>query len=478
MGKNGFDYFVVLAGMRTGSNLLEEQLAAMPGIESHGELFNPHFFGKPDIDEKWGLTMRDRDADPLRVVEAMKQAAKSLPGFRLFHDHDRRAIDHVLTDRRAAKIILTRRPIDCYVSLKIARKTGQWWLGDMTSARVAKVPFVAEEYAEFLNELSAFQTHITHSLQTSGQTAFQIGYDDLSNDEVLAGLGCFLGAEGPPDPLKVRAKVQNPTPVEARLTNPSVAEQALGRLASPDIGRLTSYEPDRGPGLKFFCIGRTVPLIYMPVRGAWADPVPDWLRLIDPDGEVETGMTQRDMRKWKREHPGHRSFTVLRHPLLRAHDAFCRNVLPPDGEAYAEIRESLIARYDVPLPPGGSDESYNLERHRACFLSFLKFLEGNLGGQTSLRVDSSWASQSALVQAIGEFAMPDRVIRSSHLHTDLQDVAREVGFVAPPLPKDDGAAEPYSLAQVRTAEIEKACARAYRRDFIMFGFDSWLPAVS
>ena len=43
-----FDYFVVLAGMRTGSNLLEEQLAAMPGIVSHGELFNPHFFGKPD----------------------------------------------------------------------------------------------------------------------------------------------------------------------------------------------------------------------------------------------------------------------------------------------------------------------------------------------------------------------------------------------------------------------------------------------
>ena len=135
MAEKRFEYFVVLAGMRTGSNLLEEQLSAMPGIESHGELFNPHFFGKPETRKKWGLTTNQRDNDPVRVIELMKRAAEDLPGFRLFYDHDRRAIDHVLSDRGAAKIILTRRPIDSYVSLKIARKTGQWWLGDMTSAR-------------------------------------------------------------------------------------------------------------------------------------------------------------------------------------------------------------------------------------------------------------------------------------------------------------------------------------------------------
>ena len=61
-----FDYFVVLAGMRTGSNLLEEQLAAMPGIVSHGELFNPHFFGKPEMTSKWDLSIQARNADPVR----------------------------------------------------------------------------------------------------------------------------------------------------------------------------------------------------------------------------------------------------------------------------------------------------------------------------------------------------------------------------------------------------------------------------
>lgn len=475
MAASRFDYFVVLAGMRTGSNLLEEQLAAMPGIESHGELFNPHFFGKPEIDKKWGLSLKQRDADPVRVVELMKHAADGLPGFRLFHDHDRRAIDHVLADKGAAKIILTRRPIDSYVSLKIARKTGQWWLGDMTSARAARVSFVAEEYADFLNELNGFQNTISRNLQTTGQTAFHISYEDLSDEDVLAGLGVYLGADGPPDQSKVRAKVQNPTPVEARLTNPRVAEEALNRLGSPDLGRIASYEPDRGPGLKFFRVGHSVPLIYMPIRGAWSDPVPEWLKSMDPDGVVDTGMTQRDLRRWKRLHPGHRSFTVLRHPLARAHDAFCLNILPLGIETFTDIREILSAQYRVPLPATFPDEMYDLEQHRDSFLKFLTFLAGNLGGQTSVRVDSSWASQTALLHAIGHFVVPDRVIRTDALQKDLTEIAKEVGFEAPPVPPDLGTETPFSLKDVYTPAIEKACEKAYRRDYVMFGFDAWAP---
>ena len=66
MAASRFDYFVVLAGMRTGSSLLEEQIAAMPGIESHGELFNPHFFGKPEVTQNFGLSLKQRDSDPVR----------------------------------------------------------------------------------------------------------------------------------------------------------------------------------------------------------------------------------------------------------------------------------------------------------------------------------------------------------------------------------------------------------------------------
>lgn len=470
---NPFDYFVVLAGMRTGSNLLEEQLAAMPGIVSHGELFNPHFFGKPEQVSQWGLSMAARDSDPVRVIGAMRKASQGLHGFRLFYDHDARAIDHVLRDLKAAKIILTRRPIDSYVSRKIARKTGQWWLGDMTSARKAKVPFEAQEYADFLNDLFDFQHRIAHTLQTTGQTAFNIAYEDLSDADVLAGLGRFLGADGPPDPAKVKAKVQNPTPVKARLTNPKVAEEALRALTTPDLGRIQVYEPDRGPGLRFFRACQTAPLLYMPIRGAGFDPVPDWLEQVDPDGEVESGMTQKDLRRWKRQRGNHRTFTVLRHPLPRVHDAFCRFILPKDEENYAEVREILARRYDLPLPKDWPTDGWDIDQHRAAFLGFLKFLVGNLGGQTALRVDNTWATQTVLLHAIGQFALPDRIIREGALNAELQHLSSEVGVDALEIKGGFEVAAPFALSEVANDEIQDAAATAYRRDYVMFGFEKW-----
>ena len=284
-----------------------------------------------------------------------------------------------------------------------------------------------------------------------------------------------MGSDGPPDPEKVHAKVQNPTPVEDRLTNPKVAEEALHRLSTPDLGRMFSYEPDRGPGLKFFRVGRTVPLIYMPIRGAWVDPVPDWLKAIDPDNEVETGMTQKDLRRWKRLHPGHRSFTVLRHPLSRVYDAFCRFILPLNIETYAEIRDALMTQYGLPLPEVFPDDLYDLDRHRAAFLAFLNFLAGNLGGQTSLRVDSTWATQNALVHAIGQFVVPDRIIREEQLADELPQIAREIGYPSPSFKLDRTTIGPFSLADVYSPEIEKACETAYRRDYVMFGFNAWKP---
>ncbi len=470
-----FDYFVVLAGMRTGSNLLEEQLSAMPGIQSNGELFNPHFFGKPDTKTLWGLSMEARNSDPIRAIAAMRNNAEGLQGFRLFYDHDPRVIDLVLKDPKAAKIILTRRPLDSYVSLKIARKTGQWWLGDMTSARAAKVAFEAQEYADFVNELSAFQAKISHGLQTTGQTAFHISYQDLSDNDVLAGLGRYLGADGPPDQSKIKAKVQNPTPVLARLNNPKVAEEALRTLTAPDLGRVQDYEPDRGPGLRFFHVCKNAPVFYMPIRGAGIDPIPNWLSKLDPDGAVESGLTQKDLRRWKRQHNGHRSFTVLRHPLARAYDAFCRFVMPVDVENYADIRGVLVEQYKLPLPDTWPLEGWNLENHQTAFLEFLKFLSGNLGGQTALRVDNTWATQTVLLNAIAQFAVPDRVIRETQMADELARLSSEVGLQAPAFKNEFATETPFALSDVVTPAIQDAAADAYRRDYMMFGLGSWSP---
>lgn len=471
-----YDYFVVLAGMRTGSNLLEECLAAMPGLTSHGELFNPHFFGKPKAREQFGFTLEARDENPLNVIEALKAGTDGLPGFRLFHDHDPRVIDHVLSDRRAAKIVLTRNPIDSYVSLQIARKTGQWWLGDLASARSAKVAFDKDDYVAFRNSLNRFQDKLRRALQTTGQTAFYIDYADLADSDILNGLGQFLSAKGPPDVTRVRAKVQNPTPLADRLTNPDEAEAALAALDVTDLGYIPSFEPNRGPGLRMFHACRNAPLLYMPIRGAGQDPVPGWMRRVDSDGGVDNGLTQKDLRRWMRQHPGHRSFTILRHPLPRAYDAFCQFILPPNLDAYADIRDALIARYGVALPqPDDPSAEWSTDRHSAAFLGFLKFLQGNLGGQTSLRVDYSWASQAAFLSAIAGFATPDRVIREETADEELGQLVAAIAQPPTALGATFASETVFPLEEIRTDAIDVACAEAYRRDYIFFGFNRWQP---
>lgn len=43
-----YDYFVIFAEMRTGSNFLEENVNSYPGLKCWGEIYNPHFVGKPN----------------------------------------------------------------------------------------------------------------------------------------------------------------------------------------------------------------------------------------------------------------------------------------------------------------------------------------------------------------------------------------------------------------------------------------------
>ncbi|MEC7963185.1 MAG: nodulation protein NodH, partial [Pseudomonadota bacterium] len=99
-----FDYFVVFAEMRTGSNFLEANLNAFPGLVCHGEAFNPHFIGYPNSTEILGVTQPMREEDPTRLLETIKRHSDGMGGFRYFHDHDPRVLDTLLADPRCAKI--------------------------------------------------------------------------------------------------------------------------------------------------------------------------------------------------------------------------------------------------------------------------------------------------------------------------------------------------------------------------------------
>ena len=143
---SGFDSFTVFAEMRTGSNFLEANLNALDGVACHGEAFNPHFIGHPNREAILGIDRAARDADPGRLLDAIGGQPGVLGGFRYFNDHDPRVLDRLLTDRRRAKIVLTRNPVDSYVSRKIAAATGQWKMTDVTHARTGAARFDAAEF--------------------------------------------------------------------------------------------------------------------------------------------------------------------------------------------------------------------------------------------------------------------------------------------------------------------------------------------
>ncbi len=469
-----FDYFVIFAEMRTGSNFLEANINAFENLSCIGEAFNPHFVCYPNKKTPYGITLPMREAEPLRLIKEMRAQTRGLAGFRFFHDHDPRVLDHCLADRRCAKIILTRNPLESYVSLKIAKATGQWKLSDAKHKKSAKVRFDADEFAAHLEAAQAFQRRLLHGLQTSGQTAFYIAYEDIGDLDVLNGLAQFLGEKERLGAISKATKKQNPSPLRDKVVNPAEMERALAGVDLFNLGRTPNFEPRRGASVPAYVAAPAAALLYLPIRVGLEAGIKGWLAEIDAATEaaLKTGFTQKTLRQWKRQHPGHRSFTVVRHPLARAHAAFCKTILSTGAGSYPEIRQTLRKIYKLPIPAREPGPEYDRRAHRQAFLAFLGFLKSNLAGQTSVRVDGAWASQAQLLQGFGQFALPDMVLRAEDLDRGLRFLAEQVGHSPPPTPGLDENL-PFRLQDFHDAEIEAAARDVYQRDYMMFGYRAW-----
>ena len=473
-----FDYFVVLAGMRTGSNFLEANINALRGVKSLGEVFNPGFLGYPGIETLLGMTLDQREADPRDMIDRIK-SADELCGFRLFNDHDPRVLAICLADPRCAKIVLTRNPLDSYISLRIAQATGQWKLTNAPHAKSVQVGFDADVFADHLETTQAFHLHIQNALQVSGQTAFYIGYEDLNDLAVLNGLAAFLDTSSRLDSIDKKLKKQNPEPMEQRVTNFDQMQDALSKLDPFSLARTPHFEPRRGAGIPTYIAASNARLLYMPLRSGpdWA--VVNWMAAIEggKPRDLQRKFTQKTLRDWQQTRVGHRSFTVLRHPIARAHAAFCDRILSNGAGSFAGVRASLRKQFRLPIPEEGIEltglADYDAGQHRDAFLGFLRFLRGNLAGQTSLRIDPSWAGQLTLLQGMAEFNIPDMILREDRLAQDLRTLADQVGVNAPPDLIPSAHNQHGVLGAIYDKAIENAARDAYGRDYAAFGFDDW-----
>ncbi|MCV2867352.1 nodulation protein NodH [Defluviimonas sp. WL0002] len=464
MADTPFDSFVILAAMRTGSNLLEESLNAVPGLFSHGEAFNPSFVGGPKKDELLGMTLQEREADPGLMLDRIA-AAEGLNGFRYFPDHDPRVLERFMRDRRCAKVVLTRNPLESYVSLKIARKTGQWKLGRARDRKDERILFDPQEFEGHLEALQGFQLTVLRLLQGTGQTAFYLDYEDVRDEDVLTGLVTFLGV--PVGAVKPSAKLikQNPSDMAELVANHDEMQAALSRLDRFNLSRTPNFEPRRGPGVPGFIAARDLPVLFMPVRGGPSERVTAWMSKLP--GGLQGDFTQKTLRDWMRAHPGHRSFTVLSHPVVRAHRVFSELM---GNVGAADFRDYLKRAHGLALPRPDRSGAISAQERRRAFLGFLAFFRASLVGQASVRPDPAWSSQSALVSGFSQFAPPDLIAREDELAEALAHLVSRLGLPMPDLPPPPAET---ALAEIYDAEVEKAARAAYQRDYLVFGFRAW-----
>ncbi|TGD72480.1 hypothetical protein E4634_13175 [Mangrovimicrobium sediminis] len=220
-------YACILAGMRTGSNLLQSYLNQCPGIVCLGELFNPVFVGvdRPDMEEGgFGGYRRDdvqaRDRDRIAFFNRLlAEAGNRELVFRLFDGHGAWAWRRVMRNRQARKVVLTRDPLEAYVSLELARATRQWVLLDSADRKVTQIEFNPVDYLAFAQERATYYSNICGRLEASGQAFVRIDYAELDDLEAVNRVIDFIcpgqALSALPDTL-VR---QNPGTLAAKIAN-------------------------------------------------------------------------------------------------------------------------------------------------------------------------------------------------------------------------------------------------------------------
>jgi len=477
MAERRFSHFVIFAEMRTGSNFLETNINQFADLQSYGELFNPHFIGGPNKGDLFGLKLSEREKDPFQAINAIRAVDDSVTaGFRFFFDHDPRILDDCLNDKNCGKVILTRNPLDSYVSRKIAAETGQWKLTNVKHKKTAKIVFDAAEFEQHIEDTQKFQLKLLNALQSSGQTAFYIGYDDIHSVDVLNGLAGFLGSVHRAQSIDQGLKRQNPASLESKVVNFDEMKQALGRIDFLNLSRTPNFEPRRGAGVPQYLAGSKTPLLFVPIKGGPVATVKSWMAAhegIETDDLIK-GFNQKSLKEWRQDHPGFQSFTVLRHPVARAHYSFCEYILNPHKGAYRDLRESLIRDFKVRIPKKGAKaDGYDLTMHKAAFITFLKFLKANLADQTSLRVDPAWASQAAILQGVTSVGVVGHIVHETALAPSLEFIEALAGLPNKPVEPVGSSDCPFQLEDIYDADIEKRARDIYTRDYLNFGFSDW-----
>jgi hypothetical protein len=197
--------FVILNAPRTGSNYLCTLLNSHPEILCHHEIFNPHVVGVARHLQNSGFhmgTIEERERDPIEFlgrVWRMDEGCRSV-GFKLCWKQNEAVFNAVLADPEIRKIVLKRKNrIKSFVSLLLARQTGEWVIYDDVAAPGPR-PRVHVDEEELLRHIAfndAYYAEIESAIQQPGHLGHVLHYEDLFSVASLCGTLRFLGVAEP-----------------------------------------------------------------------------------------------------------------------------------------------------------------------------------------------------------------------------------------------------------------------------------------
>jgi LPS sulfotransferase NodH len=220
--------FVILASMRTGSNLLNTHVNQYAGVICHGEVFNPAFIGlTQEYLNRFGLDRSDvtkRDADPLAFLEKVMALDAAAVGIHMFPGHDTNVLERLLVDASVKKICLRRSVFHSFVSLQVAKKTDIWRVtkeGPRAELPIdaRKVVFKTAEFEEYRRKLDQFWDHSLSTLARSTQTYLPIWYRELNDVHATNRIAEFLGLSERKKALTPKLDKQNPEPLKHIVVN-------------------------------------------------------------------------------------------------------------------------------------------------------------------------------------------------------------------------------------------------------------------
>lgn len=456
-------YFAIFGAMRTGSNLLERTLGTYEGLVGLGELFNPHFIGSPDVKEAFGSAMADRNRDPVGFLERAIAAHRGRTiGFRIFDDHDWRLIDHAAGDPDCARVILTRDPLQSWLSLEIARKTGQWLLRKAEKRRLAKVEFDAAAFEAYRDGIAAHYARLRRAMRAAGRPWVEIGYDDLADLEAMNGIAAYLGSPERKPALDAPIERQNPPAAIDKIANPEVY-LAWARAAGGAGPAAPAEVAPRFSALGSMFASRGVEVVCAPIPGVGDRAIRSFIEgAQEAKGRGDRPLAGAIKAKQieRRRARGTFVFSLIRHPADRIREVFARFARgeeAPDG-----LREALVTLY-------GASPRLDVE---ADFDAFLAFVADSARGRTATAHHPAWAAQADLLAAYAEETPIDFVARAERIGEDAPYILDRLGVADPDgaLTKALGEALARPEAPALTPEREAKISEIYARDYARLGY--------